>query len=175
MSQTLRDVKFNLTHETLITLLAEAMAIVNNRPLVPVSTDPKDNVITPMQLLTMKSRPILPLAEKIEPEDVYATKWWKQSQHLADKFWAQWRREFLQSLQPRPKWQQSKYNLRTGDIVLLKEACPRNQWPRAIVEEAIPSQDGLVRKVKIRTASSRGILERPVTELVLISPQQLRN
>ncbi|XP_024260958.1 uncharacterized protein LOC112236593 [Oncorhynchus tshawytscha] len=44
-----------LNHETLITLLAEVAAIINARPLVPVSTDPDDPLIlTPAALLTQK-------------------------------------------------------------------------------------------------------------------------
>ncbi|XP_071142180.1 uncharacterized protein [Mytilus edulis] len=44
----LENVKGGLTHEVLITLLAEVTAIVNSRPLVEVSTDPEDPIpLTP--------------------------------------------------------------------------------------------------------------------------------
>lgn len=44
-----------LSHETLITLMAEVAAIINARSLVPVSTDPDDPLIlTPATLLTQK-------------------------------------------------------------------------------------------------------------------------
>ncbi|KAJ7983853.1 hypothetical protein DPEC_G00370580 [Dallia pectoralis] len=44
-----------LTHETLATLMAEVAAIINARPLIPVSTDPDDPLIlTPATLLTQK-------------------------------------------------------------------------------------------------------------------------
>ncbi len=44
-----------LTHEILVTLMAEVMAIINARPLVPVSTDPDSpEILTPVLLLTQK-------------------------------------------------------------------------------------------------------------------------
>ena len=45
----------NLTHEVLTTLMAEVSAIVNARPLVPVSNDPDaPEGLTPATLLTHK-------------------------------------------------------------------------------------------------------------------------
>ncbi len=45
-----------LTHEVLSTLMAEVTAIVNNRPLTPVSEDPEaPEILTPFTLLTQKS------------------------------------------------------------------------------------------------------------------------
>lgn len=44
-----------LTHEVLSTLMAEVMAIMNARPLLPVSTDPENpTVLTPAMILTQK-------------------------------------------------------------------------------------------------------------------------
>lgn len=59
---------------------------------------------------------------------------------LADMFWARWKREYLQTLQTRRKWQTPKVNLRKGDVVLLKDSqtC-RGEWPMALVENATPS------------------------------------
>ncbi|VDH98411.1 Hypothetical predicted protein [Mytilus galloprovincialis] len=47
--------KNRLTHEILVTLMAEVSAIVNSRPLVSVSTDPDNpEVLSPSMLLTHK-------------------------------------------------------------------------------------------------------------------------
>ncbi|KAJ8007561.1 hypothetical protein DPEC_G00095320 [Dallia pectoralis] len=44
-----------LTHEVLCTLMAEVSAIMNSRPLVPVSNDPEDPfILSPSMLLTQK-------------------------------------------------------------------------------------------------------------------------
>lgn len=34
-----------LTHEVLVTFMAEVPAIINARPLIPVSTDPTDSIV----------------------------------------------------------------------------------------------------------------------------------
>jgi hypothetical protein len=45
-----------LTHDVLTTFMAEVRAIINSRPLVPVSTDPESPLIlTPSMLLTQKT------------------------------------------------------------------------------------------------------------------------
>ena len=50
-----------LTHKVLSTLMAEVMAIVNNRPLVPVSSDPTaPEILTPATLLTQKTSSVRP-------------------------------------------------------------------------------------------------------------------
>lgn len=50
-----------LTHEVLCTLMAEVVAIMNRRPLVPVSKDPLDPfILTPSMLLTQKVGTPLP-------------------------------------------------------------------------------------------------------------------
>lgn len=47
----------SLTHEVLVTLMAEVCAIMNAKPLLPVSNDPKNPLIlTPSMLLTQKQR-----------------------------------------------------------------------------------------------------------------------
>lgn len=65
--------------------------------------------------------------------------------------------------------------MKTGDVVLVCDGeSPRNQWPLALVTEVIPSQDNLVRKVKIVTAQDgeRKFFERPIHKLVLLLPKE---
>ena len=45
---------------------------------------------------------------------------WKLISKMTQSFWKIWSREYLQHLQKRGKWQQSKDNLKTGDVVLIK-------------------------------------------------------
>ena len=46
----------NLTHDVLVTLMAEVCAIINGRPIVPVSSDSENSlVLTPSTLLTHKT------------------------------------------------------------------------------------------------------------------------
>ncbi|KAI4892094.1 hypothetical protein NFI96_003231 [Prochilodus magdalenae] len=120
----------HLTHEVLVMLMSEVMAIMNARPLVLVSSDPDMlTVLTPSMLLTQKIDPVLPPPGEHNLKDLYS-KQWKQVQALADAFWKCWRQEYLVSLQPRRKWHVDKPNLAEGDVVLLKDTqVRRNEWP----------------------------------------------
>jgi hypothetical protein len=101
-------------------------------------------------------------------------------QHLLNKFWKRWQAEYLQTLQPRQKWQQETPNLASGDIVIIKdENSPRCKWPLARVEEAIESSNHKVKKLLLRIASNdlhkdgkrtseSTLLERLVHKVVLL-------
>ncbi|XP_038155609.1 uncharacterized protein LOC119792853 [Cyprinodon tularosa] len=168
--------KAMLTHELLSTFMAEVCAIMNARPLVPVSTDPESPLIlTPSMLLTMKTGCAPPPPGNFE-NGILLKEQWKRVQSLADIFWSKWRREYLHTLQLRHKWQDKKQSLKEGDIVLLKDSqAKRNEWPMSIVSKTIPGKDGLVRKVEVTTshAGTKKTFSRPVTEVVLLlSPEQ---
>ncbi|XP_037393887.1 uncharacterized protein LOC119263246 [Pygocentrus nattereri] len=164
-----------LTHEVLTTFMAEVSAILNARPLVPVSTDPDSPfILTPATLLTQKVGALPPPKGEFDKKDLYG-KQWRQVQSLANTFWHRWRTEYLPTLQRRRKWEKEKRNLKEGDVVLLKnDQLQRNDWHMGIIIKTFPSADGRVRKVEIKTAkdgSSKTFL-RPVSEVVLLlSPE----
>jgi hypothetical protein len=68
------------------------------------------------------------------------------------------------------KWNIHQPNLKEGDIVIMKEPSPRNVWPLGRIMEAIKSDDGKVRKVKIAILKDgeKKVYYRPISELVLI-------
>ncbi len=57
-------------------------------------------------------------------------------------------------------------------MLIKDEDVRRNQWPMARVVEVFPSSDGMVRSVKVKTASKgdkkASLLERPIAKLVLL-------
>ena len=156
-----------LNDEQLLTFMAEAEKILNDRPLTPVSSDPRDPLaLTPNMVLLMKSNRCLPVGV-FNKDDVYAKRWWKQIQYLADVFWRRWLREYLPLLQKRQKWQRKITNVKKGDVVLVaSDHSPRGQWPLARVDEVNYGRDGLVRSCVIKTPS--GQLVRPVTKLCVL-------
>lgn len=164
-----------ITHEVLVTLMAEVTAIVNSRPLVPVSTDPDDPfILTPATLLTLKTGPSLASPGDFDGKDLYKRQW-RQVQSLANTFWDRWRKQYLSTLQTRRKWQSDKPNLTKGSLVLIKvNQAKRNTWPIGRIAEVFPSKDGRVRKVEVKVAHPDGVkvLLRPVTELVLLLPSE---
>ena len=152
LSALMADLGDQLDHETLRTLFTEAENIVNSRPLTADVSDPNSlQPLTPMQLLTLKSQVVLPPPGEFSRPDMYSKKRWKRVQFLANQFWQRLRKEYLQSLQTRRKWQNARRNLQIGDIVIDKDDdLPRNQWPLAKVTNIYLSDDGLVRKVEIQ-------------------------
>ena len=172
-----------LDDESLRTLMIEAEAIVNSRPLTTDDlTDPdSQDILTPNHLLTMKSSIILAPPGNFQRADVYSKKRWRRVQQLADEFWQRWRKSYLQSLQTRQKWTTPMKNIEVGDIVILKDdSVPRNCWKLARVETTYPDADGYVRKVKVavadqsqdvkgkRTGATVSYLERPIHGLILL-------
>ena len=172
-----------LDDESLRTLMIEAEAIVNSRPLTTDDlTDPdSQDFLTPNHLLTMKSSIILAPPRNFQRADVYSKKRWRRVQQLADEFWQRWRKSYLQSLQTRQKWTTPMKNVDVGDMVILKDdSVPRNCWKLARVETTYPDADGYVQKVKVavadqsrdvkgkRTGATVSYLERPIHGLILL-------
>jgi hypothetical protein len=159
----------DLTHEVLSTLMAEVCAIINGRPIVPVSTDVEDpQILTPSVLLTQKTGAEVGPFQHLDVRDLYRAQW-KHVQVLAQTFWNRWRREYLPLLQSRSKWHMETPNVSVGDVVLLKEKeAPRNEWPVGIITRTFPSDDSLVRKVEVRMMRDNQPVEytRPITEIV---------
>ena len=126
------------THETLVTFLAEASAIINSRPLIPVSTYPEyPFILTPYTLLTQKTdkgeEPPGPFDEK----NIYRAQW-KRMIQLSDLFWKSWKSEFV-LIQSRQKWTRNQRNLSVNDVVLMKDnSANRCDWKLVIVERGSP-------------------------------------
>lgn len=171
-----------LDEETLNTFMVEAEAIVNCRPLTvdTINSPQMPEPLTPNHLLTAKSKVILSPPGEFQRADLYSRKRWRRVQYLANEFWTRWRKEYLQSLQPRQKWMSPRKNLQVDDVVIIKDDnLPRNSWKIARVDETYPDDDGLVRKVRLKVAD-RNLddngrptgpvtnLYRPVQKLVLL-------
>lgn len=134
-----------LTDEVLVTVLCEAEAILNDRPLTKVSQDLDDlEPLTPNHLLTLKRRPVFPPG-LFDHKDQYARRRWKQAQYISDLFWKRWAKEYLATLQERQKWNEVKRNLRKGAIVLIVDStAPRNSWLIGRVIQTFPDKAGVV-------------------------------
>ena len=85
-----------LTDDALQTIIIEIEAIVNSRPLVPITFDPKnDESLTPNHLLLLQGVVSLPPGV-YDKKECYA-----QIQYLSDQFWRRFVREYLPNLQHR--------------------------------------------------------------------------
>ncbi len=62
--------------------MAEVSAIMNSRPLTPVSIDPEaPKILSPSMILTQKPSPLPPPPGMFTPKDLYAAQW-RQVQYL---------------------------------------------------------------------------------------------
>ncbi|XDV29292.1 hypothetical protein PO909_032429 [Leuciscus waleckii] len=87
----------SIDDEGLQTLFCEVEAILNNRPLSTVSSDPYDlEPLTPNHLLLLKTQPIMPPGIFLK-SDLYARRRWKQVQYMADLFWHRPKNTFFYS------------------------------------------------------------------------------
>ena len=103
LSSLLRTQSKSLDEEPLNTLFKEVEAIISSSPLVVETVNDANNevAILPSHLLTMKNKVVMPPAGVFETPDLYCKKWWRQVQHMSNKFWSRWHKEFLATLQER--------------------------------------------------------------------------
>lgn len=157
-----------LHYEHFDTLLSQVEAILNSRPLYPLSDDPKDmQALTPGHFLIGEPL-IVPLPFVIDPKPTTTgIRLWKERQRMVQHFWDRWRNEYLVTLQERKKWRKEKENIKIGQLVVLKsENFPPSSWAMGRICELLPSKDGLVRTVIVETATNR--LKRPVQKICVL-------
>jgi hypothetical protein len=162
--------------EQLRTLVAEVAAILNSRPLV-LSTDIRDQVLTPADLLGRRKQSGFPKLLLSNPQDKdYVNKntlgldlvqAWKDNERVLDQFWDSWRGEYLTALRERGaatglKPGAVRQTVSQGTPVLIKEATsPRSLWKVGVVAHLITSGDGVVRSVSVRLPSGTHLI-RPI-------------
>ena len=99
-------------------------------------------------------------------------------QLVINEFWSRWRKEFLQLLQERKKWQDKKRNFQNDDIVVLRDGdLIRNKWPVAKIVETFKDDNGDIKSVRLKVGQSKSnevctILERRVIKTVLLLEQE---
>ncbi|XP_066600735.1 uncharacterized protein [Prorops nasuta] len=169
-----------LTLEELNTFTVEIEAILNSRPLCPISSDPNDPLaLTPAHLLIGKPLNMLPESEisEISHKHIRA---WRLIQKIRLDFWKRWQSEYLMELQKRNKRFYPGQEITVGTIVLLLEKNqPCMHWSIGKIIETHPGDDGIVRVVTVKT--SRGNFKRNlnpyngiINKLVFVfSPDQI--
>ena len=142
------------TDFSLLSILTGVERILNERPLTPLSDDPRDlEALSPSTLLTGTITPEPPPDRFIKTDEFRQS--WRFVQLTLERFWKRWTSEYLPRLQIRQKWVRPKRNFRPGDLVLMLEGTnPRGAWPKARVQEVLPDRDGLVRRVLLYNGES---------------------
>lgn len=168
LRRTVGDTK--LTFEEAVTLLAQIEAILNSRPLEPLSDDPTDLMtLTPGHFLVGSALHALPEPSLLDLSTTKLTRW-QFSQQRVQQFWNQWSAQYLQRQQSISKWHHDNNKIIIGSLVLISdERAPPGTWPLAIVTRLIPGADGLTRVVELKTATTT--LTRPIAKLINLHVQ----
>ncbi|XP_073955623.1 uncharacterized protein [Choristoneura fumiferana] len=153
-----------LTYEEFYTVLTQVEALLNSRPLTPLSADPNDlSALTPGHFLTTEPLSLVP-DESLTDVQVSIQHRWKLLQKMHQDFWARWSQEYMHTLQQRTKWHDRQVALEKGALVLvLNEQTSPMKWPLGRIVDTHPGADGIVRVVTVRTAC--GLYKRPVVKL----------
>ncbi|CAI6360469.1 unnamed protein product [Macrosiphum euphorbiae] len=160
----------NFSWEEMTTVLCRIEAVLNSRPLTPMSSSPMDlDYLTPGHFLI--GQPLLAVPDVSIPEGCSkVVNRWKLLHQCHQSFWRRWSTEYLSSLQVRTKWTVDVPNLQCGDMVVVKDQNPPMSWRLGRIVDVTPGNDGVVRVVKLNTAT--GELTRPVVKLVKLPMDQ---
>ena len=142
----------HIDDELLNTLIIETEAFVNSRPITYIDNSCSESGVplSTIQILTLKSKVIMPPSGVFVKEDTYCRKRWCMVHRLVDQYWQQWKIECLTCLQDDRNGTCQTQTPKVGDIVLLKdENAERFSWPLVQIDKSSPSEEGIVRKVPV--------------------------
>lgn len=161
-----------LTFEEMYTVLAQIEAVMNSRPITPLSDDPNDlTYLTPGHFLVGDALTSFP-QQDVTHVPINRLSRWQRVIQINQHFWKRWSHEYLQQLQQRTKWQYSKGLQPTvGDMVMLRESdTAPMQWLIGRIEEVYPGTDGTNRVVSVRT--NKGTYKRLITKICILPLQK---
>ena len=164
-----------LSYSEMQTVMFECAELVNERPIGRHPTDPDDgSYLCPNDLILGRSTSTIPQAEFDYGSNL--SRRFRFVQSLANAFWKKWTRDYFPSLIVRSKWHVERRNVKVGDVVLLKDAnALRGTWRLGRVTKTMPNEDGLVRRIIVRSrqmgdGTKITELERAANNVVVIVP-----
>ncbi|XP_057656784.1 uncharacterized protein LOC130894180 [Diorhabda carinulata] len=144
--------KSNFTVEEFTTLLCQIEAILNSRPLCPLSTNPLDpSPLTPAHFII--GRPLTSILEPVmilEKESRLSR--YQKIENARQHFWTRWYKEYISELQQRSKWKTNHGELAEGILVLIKDdKLPPLNWKLRRVTKLFRGSDNISRVAEILT------------------------
>lgn len=142
----------HLTYEELSTCLIQIEAILNSRPITPLSTDPSDlSYLSPSLFLIGRSLTSFPRPQ-ITDVNIQRLQRFDRVEKLRQHFWQRFSNEYVSLLQQKTKWQTAGQDLKTGTMVLVKDAnLPPLLWLLGRVVAVKAGSDGRCRVADILT------------------------
>ncbi|XP_053960629.1 uncharacterized protein LOC128864894 [Anastrepha ludens] len=156
-----------LTYEELSTVAVEIEAILNSRPLSPLSSDPNDfEALTAGHFLVGSSLRALP-ESSLEERNISNLDRYDMITAIKQRFWRRWSSDYVNELRSRVKWTTPTPNLAEGTLVIIHDDnLPSQRWKLGRVESTVRGRDGHVRVVRLRTTN--GSCCRPVHKLAIL-------
>ena len=124
---------------SLMTILSEVEALVNSRPLTPVSDDINMEALTPNQFIMGIASVVLPTCVALD-DNITPRRRWKQVQSTANQFWS-------------GDHEEKRPGRRPGDDIG-RVACLLEVVPRRIIQ-TWPGRNNIIRKVEVFTKNGR--------------------
>lgn len=153
-----------LTFEEFTTVLTSIEAVLNSRPMSPLSTDPDDlTPLTPAHFLI--GRPLTaPACEDLTEAVPHRLLRHDRVEQMRQHFWRRWSNEYVSEMQTRTKWKANTTSLQENMLVLVKEDnLPPLKWRLGRIVRTYPGKDGVSRAAEIRTAT--GTIQRSFAKI----------
>jgi hypothetical protein len=156
------------TFEEMYTLLTRIEAILNSRPLTPISNDPNDlEPLTPGHFLSPGESLTAVHEGDITEIKTNRLSRWQLIERMRQLFWRRWTREYLSRLQARSKWRNPDTTPAVGSLVLIADDdLPPLRWNLARITELHLGKDGLPRVASLKTKN--GATKRSVHKLCVL-------
>ena len=155
-----------LTYFELDLHLKEVMGIINNRPL---TVDNTNEVITPNNIITGSNNTDHNIIEIEDTEEILnqamierkrIPQLFRDIESKREIFWKRFQEQYLESIKFDNKPSQPKPGMmpQVGDVVIIySKDHPKLQWKKGIILELLKSDDGQLRKAKVRTKTTETI------------------
>ena len=170
-----------LTSTQLHTILTEAEAIVNTRPLLYVTPDEQHPTLSPADFLqshTSLGLPSPPSDDQdpdFQPSTTRSTtatdllNAWKKGQKLLNSFWATWKVAYLTSLRETHRARLTRPSATVpppciGDVVQVHDQTSRGSWKLGRITDLTTSRDGQIRSAQVQLAN-KNFINRPLSAL----------
>ncbi|GFS56853.1 integrase catalytic domain-containing protein [Trichonephila clavipes] len=135
-----------LTIEEFLTITVQIEGILNYRPLIPLAAEVENfEVLTPGHFLIGHV-----LNAIVEPDLCSANTnkldKYRKITKTVQNIWKSWKKDYLNNLQARSKWQFDQSNVKINTVVLLKEDnLPIAHWIIGKIVQTYPGTDGKIR------------------------------
>lgn len=154
------------------TIVTEVEHIVNLRPLIYVSSEINQTIITPSDYLCLNPRRHIQTEFNISESEYVPTgrenqskliAIWSKGQRILNQFWNSWKKQYLVHLrdrkerhhnQPRPTCSNIP---KVGDVVHVNDLTSYNNWKLGIIKKTIANGDGEIIQANVQLSNGKMI------------------